>query len=703
MNEYKVRSFNYQEDRIFNGNKFLIGNGLYGLRGTLDEFTKKDNVGLLASGVYDQHGKKIREPLNLFNPFYTTVYLNNKKIKYEDAKEFLLELDLETATLKRVSVFDDLIITSKRFVSSVHSHTLGRRYVIKALKDLNITLKSGIDLDIYELNGPHYLIKKRLKDGSVYKAVGVTNEEKTITLDLIQKPSSVDTIRDIKEPLKLLKEFNVFLSKGEEFVLDSFVSIFIGEKMPSDNQEVKELEKRGFDSLYQEHCYTFKKRFQNALIETDNLEINFNLAYAVYQLLILENKELTTSISARGISGQTYKGAVFWDTEIFMLPFYLLTNPSFAKNLIEYRLKTLKGALDKAKKYGYKGAFYAWESQEFGQDACSLYNVSDAVSGKPIRTYFADKQIHISGDIAYAIANYLKFTNDYSILFKGGLKVLLEISNFYLSYAQKENGVYHLNDVLGPDEYHERVNDNAFTNYLAKYTVEITLNYLKSFAHLLGLQYDSLALQDFIDNIYLPKPNKEGVIEQFQGYFALEDVSIEQLKTRLKHPNEYWGRVASSTKIIKQADVVTLLVLFPDLFSEGIKRANFAYYFPLTEHGSSLSSSMYGLLAIELGDLDYGLQMFFKSSQADLDPKQKLWAGKVYIGGSHPASAGGAYKCLVFGFMGLKVSNGQVIFEPKLPFGTTFMQFNFYFLGKKYNLSIINNKVDVQELKEGAL
>ena len=143
-----------------------------------------------------------------------------------------------------------------------------------------------------------------------------------------------------------------------------------------------------------------------------NKKAQFAIRYSIYHLLILGNKNYTHSIPARGVSGQTYKGAIFWDTEIFMLPFFTLTDPNIAKQLLQYRINTLKGALRKAKQYGYKGAFYAWESQEKGQDGCSKYNVTDVFTNKPVRTYFNEKQIHISADIAYGLIMYSSIAND---------------------------------------------------------------------------------------------------------------------------------------------------------------------------------------------------------------------------------------------------------------------------------------------------
>ena len=234
-----------------------------------------------------------------------------------------------------------------------------------------------------------------------------------------------------------------------------------------------------YNEYKNEHCNKFEAKWDNSdVVIKGNEEAQFAIRYSIYHLLILGNEYYKTSIPARGVSGQTYKGAIFWDTEIFLLPFFTLTNPLIAKNLLEYRINTLEGALEKAKEFGYEGAFYAWESQERGQDGCSKYNVTDPVTHEPIRTYFNEKQIHISFDIAYALFQYLSVTSDESILDERSFNMLIEIANFAISYSTKIDDKYHILDVIGPDEYHERVNDNAFTNHLINYVLKETIKYL---------------------------------------------------------------------------------------------------------------------------------------------------------------------------------------------------------------------------------
>lgn len=353
-----------------------------------------------------------------------------------------------------------------------------------------------------------------------------------------------------------------------------------------------------------------------------------------------------------------------------MLPFFLDNFPECAKNLVKYRIRTLPEARKKAAHYGYNGAFYAWESQD-GYDACSDFNVTDVFTHRPVRTYFKDKQIHISADVAYAVLNYYFKTNDDELMLDGGLETVLECAEFARTYSYynhiKER--YELLDVIGPDEYHERVNNNAYTNYMFYKITSDGLNaarklqtkYPQKVAKVLGkFDGDVLSkLDEWISKLYLPQPNDKGIIEQFDGYFKLEDVTVDEVSLRLVNPREYWGGsngVATATRVIKQADVLMLFNLYPDLFTLDVQRANYEFYLPYTEHGSSLSHCAYALTACRIGKGDEAYKAFLDSAEIDLVGKSKQWAGDIYIGGTHPAASGGAWMTAVYG---LKCKRGK--------------------------------------------
>ena len=202
----------------------------------------------------------------------------------------------------------------------------------------------------------------------------------------------------------------------------------------------------------------------------------------------------------------------------------------------------------------------------------------------------------------------------------------------------------------------------------------------------------------FRDLIYLPKPNEQGVIEQFNGYFKLEDIKPDQVKMMKKDEKEYLGGLACKTKTIKQADVVSLLAILPESGLGQYAESNYRYYLPYTEHGSSLSSSMYSILGSFIGETKLSYEMYRKSSGIDLGTEQKMYAGGIYIGGTHPASNAGAYLSVIFGFAGLKLCDKPTL-NPHLPKQIKKIEFKFYQQGKLYKATI-SKEAKVVEVKK---
>ncbi len=240
------------------------------------------------------------------------------------------------------------------------------------------------------------------------------------------------------------------------------------------------------------------------------------------------------------------------------------------------------------------------------------------MTGRDLRTYFRDKQVHISGDVAMAMWQYFQLTGDDTLLREGGAEVILECARFYSSYAycNAEKGRYEILDVTGPDEYHERVHNNAFTNTVVQETFVIAHAVvghlrrkhpalLRALLKKLRIAAELPGFREAAAKLYVPAPDaRTGVIEQFDGYHELQETTVAALKARMLHPHEYLGGgqgLAVQTQIIKQADVVMMLNLFKSRYSAAVKRANWEYYEPRTEHGSSLSACAYALVAAEFG------------------------------------------------------------------------------------------------------
>lgn len=690
-----------------NGNRFLIGNGYLGYRGTLDEYDKSDLVAFTIPGLFDRQEGKWEEPVNLPNPIYTYLVINGEKIDYHNFQinSHSVRLDMKKAEFSRETTFEvnksNLTIKSKRFLSHDNYHLLGASYTLMCDKDLEVDLVTGLDLDIWDLNGPHLeMLKLDVKYNKINYYAKTLETKTAILLSVKNNIKNTKAYYDYNNGRVIHK---LQLTANVPFSFETLVSV----DYQKEENDLKDYIIQNYDNERIKHLEVMNGKWNkmDVVIEGDELA-QIGIRTSIYHLMIITPRNSDASISARGVSSQVYKGACFWDTEMFMLPFYLLNDLKTAKRIIEYRIKGLKGAFIKADELGYKGAFYAWESVRDGIDACTLFNITDAITNRPIRTYFKDKQIHISADIVYGLDNYIRYTKDEEILINGGMDILINVSRFYFDYMHFSNHYqkYVVLDVVGPDEYHERVNNNAFTNKMIEFSFKKFIDYSKIVKEKYPEYYQKLDIEKDLENAKLILDNmiplsKQGkIIEQFEGYFNLNDVTLNELLAKKLVPNEYLGGgngLASNTKIIKQADVITMLYLFNNEFSLEDLKENYEYYFPKTEHGSSLSASMYALVACLMKEPNKAYDSFLDSALIDYYGNGKEYAGNTYIGGTHPASSGGAYMTLIYGFALMKINNDKLEFTPNLPDRIKKIKFNINYQNKEYKVNLTHDKVEV--------
>ena len=726
MINWKIREKDFDKSKIsYLGNKFLIGNGYMGVRGTLAEYGKVNLAAVNLAGIYDKVGDGWREPLNAPNGFYTYLIVDGEALKLPDKEPevHFVELDYRYGIFKRHSEWKTsrgtLTFDSERFVSMNDVHLGVMKCTIKADFHADVKVVYGIDADVWDINGPHYDKLEYIED-DIIGAIGTTHEKGYKVVVCADDKTSFPCEKKVYvEDKKVLKDINFITEVNKEYVIERFFSVYTSKDSVScvekATDEVVLALSNGYEAAVNKHKDKWNSlwNISEVIIEGDDKAMEA-LNYSLYHLhCIAPRHSDSLSIAARGLSGQTYKGAVFWDTEMFILDFFLMTEPHVAKSLMKYRIDSLDGAKEKAKSYGLDGAFYAWESQEGGFDACSDYNVVDVFTKRPMRTFFKDKQVHISSAVVYGIGKYLKTTGDTSILSEGGAHTIIECALFYYSLLLKRavSPYYEIHDVIGPDEYHERVNNNGYTNRMAKYTFEQAVNVIELKDKLSKEEQDILnsynleelknKFVDAAENLYIPQADENGVIPQFDGYFDLEDASIDEVRSRLLDPKEYWGGaygVASHTQVIKQADVVTWLNMFSDEFDLDTKLKNLEYYETRTEHGSSLSACMYALLACKCGNPDKAYDFFMKSASADIKQGGKEWAGLVYIGGTHPAAAGGAYMVALQGFGGLSFDGEAININPNLPEGWNRLTFKINYKDKLYEIDINGKDVTKKEL-----
>lgn len=719
--DWIVAENGFDKDKIeFWGSKFCIGNGYYGYRGTLEEYAKEQLTACTLSEIYDDSGSGWREPINLQNPLRTTVYYQGKPLSVltTPVKSHTQRLDIKTAVHSRETVFvteggKEITVKAERFASIEHPHLLAMRYTVSSSHETELTLRTEIDCDVWDINGPHFSVTECSEQNGICTVASSTiqNNRKLAVSEVTVSQQNANWKVGEKE---LVRTTVFTLNPGQCFTAEKYISICKDSNCENpakqSAQECKKFAILGYDMLLQGHATLWQERWNRFDVQIDGDQRALTaLRYSTYLLLICSPFHTDrVAIPARGLSGQVYKGAMFWDTEMYMLHPFLYCCPHVAKNLMMYRVHNLQKAREKAREYGYRGAFYPWESQETGEDGCTHYNLVDIFTRRPMRTYFRDKQIHISADVVYGLCAYLRVTGDRSILKEGGAEMILECARFFYSYSyfKTEKNRYELLDVTCADEYHERVNNNAYTNYMVKLTLEAAVdlfdntnpNELTLLLDKLDYHKDVQHIRDMNRLLYLPQPNKDGIIEQFDGYFKNESITLEELYSRIIKPNEYLGSpcgLAVHTQIIKQADVVLLLTALKERFPDAVKQSNWQYYEPRTEHGSSLSTCVYALLAAQLGKTDWAYRYFLKAAELDLLGNYKLYLGDLYIGGTHPAANSGSWMVAVLGFGGLSVSDDIIKLTPHLPKGWNSLSFYFTAHGNGYRVVICPNEVTV--------
>jgi trehalose/maltose hydrolase-like predicted phosphorylase len=430
------------------------------------------------------------------------------------------------------------------------------------------------------------------------------------------------------------------------------------------------------------------------------------LRFAIYHLNSAANPtDERVSIAARALTGDDYLGHVFWDTEIYLLPFYTMTWPEAARAMLMYRFHTLDAARSKAAQMGWRGAMYAWESADTGEETTPPQVVAPDRRVVPVLCGMQEQ--HITADVAFAVWQYWQATADEGFLLEAGAEILLEVGRFWSSRAQTESdGVSHIRGVIGPDEYHETIDDNAFTNVMARWAIRRALDLAELVRSRWPEAWTSLASRLKLDEAELAQwrhtaetlatglDAKTGLYEQFAGFFTLEQIDLTPYKDRPVPMDIVLGRDRiKRSQVVKQADVVALLGLLPEEFPGTLAAANFRYYEPRCSHGSSLSRPMHGLAAARLGDADMALDYFKATAATDLASTHVSISSGVHI-----AALGGLWQMAVFGFAGLSLHADTVALDPKLPISWDSLKFSIRWRCRSLTIRIDQEKRVVEAM-----
>lgn len=437
---------------------------------------------------------------------------------------------------------------------------------------------------------------------------------------------------------------------------------------------------QGTGALLGAHERAWEQRWTASdIVVEDYAEAQHALRFAAYHLLSAANPEDgRVSVGTRALTGDEYHGHVFWDTDLFLLPFYTYTWPEAARAMLLYRYHGLDGARKKAAKHACRGAFYAWEAADTGDEATPQGVLGP--DGREVVYTVTDRAIHISAAIAYAVWNYWQIAGDDAFLRDAGTEILLETARFWASRVERgRDGTYHLRSVEGPDEYHTNVDDNAYTNNLARWNLARALDAAEWFRMRWPSQWSDLqqrlqladaeleTWRQVGDRLVTGFDPATGLFEQFANFSKLEYIDVASITASLTPTSPNIDLVLgqeriSRTQVIKQADVVMLLALLWDTFTPEARAANFAYYAPRCSQGSSLSPAIHALVAARLGDVSTA-ESYFRWA-AEIDERDIRRDTSL---GVHIATQGGVWQAAALGFAGLSPRTDGLQLDPHLP------------------------------------
>jgi kojibiose phosphorylase len=727
-----------------------VGNGYVGTRGTLEEGHLGEVSGTYLAGVYDAHDAPVIDLVNAPDWLSLAVFVDGVRLDVRNATvvEHERTLDLRSGLMYRRTVFEDAqgrrtrLETLRCASAAVPQLCALRAEITPENHDSEILVESAVDgrrrnmerLPVYP-HGTTFAPEIRWEKWSRTKhleRVGRDRADDVLCLEMRTVASGITvayaavtssaassraatgstpsaSTRYLLEDERVLQQDVHHPAGGETVRIDKLVAIATsrdpGDGTTSAGERSRALlavhRGEGFDGIVAASRAVWDDRWADCdCVIVGDPESTQAVRFSVYHLLIAASPEdPTVNIGAKSMSGEGYRGHIFWDTEILMLPFFIFTRPQTARSLLAYRHHTLPGARFNAQRGGSAGARYAWESADTGREECPV-----ATPDGSFRFWARDEEVHVSADVAYGIMRYVEATGDHDFLLTHGAEILFETSRFWTDRLERspDGQRYDLLKVMGPDEFHSHVDNNAFTNHLVRWHLTMAADVhddlrtthperLTELSSSLGLAASEVDhWREVAARIAVPPVRDDLLVEQFDGYFGRKDVAITDWDRNdmPRYPEGYHHFNLEDTKLLKQPDVVMLMYLLPDAFDTATKRNNFEYYEARTLHKSSLSSSIHTIMGIEVGDTSRAEQYFKRTAFVDLADNQRNTDE-----GMHIASAGGTWQALVSGFGGFRVAHGRMTFKPWLPEHWEEIRFGLRWHGDRLRVTIGHQQI----------
>ncbi|WP_375179339.1 glycoside hydrolase family 65 protein [Enterococcus rotai] len=701
-----------------------IGNGYMGMRGNFEEqytgdhhqgtylagvwYPDKTRVGWWKNGYPDYFGKVI----NAVNFIAMDIFVNGEAVDLgiQAAKDFYLELDMHNGLLTRTFVIEvgetSVKFRFERFLSIVQQELAAIRVTAEVLAGTaDIQIISKIDGDVRNEDSNYDEMFWEAQQSGFEETIGFLTTKTIPNSFGIEQFSVTAAMKHVTEaevgivetePLKVQQAFQTTLQANETITLEKQVIVLTSRDLPEAEQQGKAVQllqenTKTFAELLDEQNAAWAKRWALAdvVIEGDDAAqqgIRFNL-FQLFTTYYGEDERL--NIGPKGFTGEKYGGATYWDTEAYAVPLYLaIAKPEVTKNLLKYRYNQLEQAKHNARQQGLAGALYPMVTFT-GIECHNEWEITF-------------EEIHRNGAIAYAIYNYVNYTGDKEYLKNEGLQVLTEIARFWADrvHFSKRTGKYMIHGVTGPNEYENNINNNWYTNTIATWVLQYTLeNYAqyKAETPVEITEAEQAHWQAIIENMYYPFDEELGVFVQHDTFLD-KDLMPRTALTPADLPlNQHWSwdRILRSC-FIKQADVLQGIYFFGERFSRAEKERNFLFYEPMTVHESSLSPSVHAILAAELGMEEKAVEMYQRTARLDLDNYNNDTED-----GLHITSMTGSWLAIVQGFAQMKTAGETLSFAPFLP--STWSSYAFHVNYRERLLYVTVDKENVRlQLVTGA-
>jgi len=691
---------------------FTTGNGHLGVRGTTLEPRTGESAASFMHAVWDDMPVSRTELANLPRWWGMDLWVNGVRLNATAPGQSMAawSLDLKTGTLSRTlrwaaDADTEVVVCDERCPSLDDPHLALVGLTLTVTRGTaDVRLRSGVDVHVDNLGLRHWELT-----GQSAHTTGVRLQARTratgiavaVATAFSTEPAGHPSACDADGQPAVLTA--TLLAAGETLSARTVVALASTAEVDDPAATVAGCltAAGGWDGLVAANATAWTAAWDAMDVAVDgDPAAQLAIRYALFQLVIAAPRLADSSVGAKTLSGFGYRHHIFWDTEIFMLPVFTYTQPDLARRMLAYRWHRLPGARRKASAGGYAGARFPWESAGTGDEVCPTWVEDAANPAELIRIWTGDLQLHLNADIAYAVMQFWRATGDDEFMRTQGAEVILDTATNWASVVKLEaDGFYHIRDAMGPDEFHEHVDDNAFTLGLAAWHLRAAatvLTWLDATAPAdatrlrTGLGLDQAAAAHWADVAgHLARPRiRGGVVEQHAGYFDLADVDVALARdpARTQSMQQIFGLApVQRTQYIKQPDVLMLAYLLPDMFPDDAFMANYRFYDPRTDHelGSSLGPAISAVIACRAGDAAAAYAHFTRAAGADLSD-----ARNNACDGIHGASAGGVWQAVVFGFAGLRADDRGWTTDPHLPGHWTRLRFRFTWRGERHEVTL---------------